>query len=59
MPILLYEPAIHDFYEAYEWKPSPPLEELVASPPPTAPAAATQPVIRVLEDRRGVVVITE
>jgi hypothetical protein len=56
---LLYEQAIYDFYEAYEWNPSPPLEELVASPPPTAPAAATQTVIEVLEDQCGVVVVTE
>jgi hypothetical protein len=56
---LLYEQAIYDFYEAYEWNPSPPLEELVASPPPTAPATATQTVIQVLEDQCGVVVVTE
>jgi hypothetical protein len=56
---LLYEQAIHDFYEAYEWNPSPPLEELVASPPPTAPVAATQTVGQVLEDQCGVVAVTE
>ena len=56
---LLYEEAIYDFYEAYEWNPSPPLEELVASPPPTAPAAATQTVIQVLEDQCGVIAVTE
>ncbi len=56
---LLYEQAVYDFYEAYEWNPSPPLEELVENPPPTAPAAATQTVVQVLEDRCGVVVVTE
>ena len=56
---LLYEQAIYDFYEAYEWNPSPPLEELVASPPPTTPAAATQTVVQVLEDRCGIVGVTE
>jgi hypothetical protein len=56
---LLYEQAIYDFYEAYEWDPSPPLEELVASPPPTAPVAATQTVSQVLEDQCGVVAVTE
>ncbi len=56
---LLYEQAIYDFYEAYEWNPSPPLEELVDNPPPTAPATATQTVIQVLEDQCGVVVVTE
>jgi hypothetical protein len=29
------------------------------SPPPTAPATATQTVIQVLEDQCGVVVVTE
>lgn len=56
---LLYEQDLYDFYEAYEWKPSPPLEELVENPPPTAPAAATQTVVQVLEDQCGVVVVTE
>ncbi len=56
---LLYEQAVYDFYEAYEWNPSPPLEELVENPPPTAPAAATQTVVQVLEDQCGVVVVTE
>ena len=56
---LLYEQAVYDFYEAYEWNPSPPLEELVENPPPTAPATATQTVIQVLEDQCGVVVVTE
>jgi hypothetical protein len=56
---LLYEQAIYDFYEAYEWNPSPPLEELVESPPPTAPVAATQTVSQVLEDLCGVVAVTE
>ncbi len=56
---LLYEQAVYDFYEAYEWNPSPPLEELVENPPPTAPATATQTVVQVLEDQCGVVVVTE
>jgi|GEM_PF-4085795 hypothetical protein len=56
---VLYEQAVYDFYEAYEWNPSPPLEELVENPPPTAPAAATQTVVQVLEDQCGVVVVTE
>ena len=56
---LLYEQDLYDFYEAYEWNPSPPLEELVENPPPTAPAAATQTVVQVLEDQCGVVVVTE
>lgn len=47
---LIYEQAIYDFYEAFEWNPSPPLEELVANPPPTPPATATQTLIQVLED---------
>lgn len=56
---LLYEQALYDFYEAYEWNPSPPLDELVENPPPTAPATATQTVVQVLEDQCGVVVVTE
>jgi hypothetical protein len=56
---LLYEQARYDFYEAFEWNPSPPLEELVENPPPTAPAAATQTVVQVLEDQCGVVVTVE
>jgi hypothetical protein len=56
---LLYEQAFYDFYEAYEWNPSPPLEELVASPPPTSPVAATQTVSQVLEDQCGVAAVTE
>jgi hypothetical protein len=56
---LLYEQALYDFYEAYEWNPSPPLEELVENPPPTAPATATQTVVQVLEDRCGVVATAE
>ena len=56
---LLYEQALYDFYEAYEWNPSPPLEELLENPPPTAPATATQAVVQVLEDQCSVVVITE
>lgn len=56
---LLYEQALYDFYEAYEWNPSPPLDELVENPLPTAPAMATQTVVQVLEDQCGVVVVTE
>ena len=56
---LLYEQAVYDFYEAYEWNPSPPLEELVENPPPTAPATATRTVVQVLEDRCGVVVVNK
>lgn len=56
---LLYEQARYDFYEAYEWNPSPPLDELVENPPPTAPATATQTVVQVLEDQCGVVVVME
>lgn len=38
---------------------SPPLDELVENPPPTAPATATQTVVQVLEDQCGVVVVME
>jgi hypothetical protein len=56
---LAYQQAQHDFSQGYDWNPSPPLEELLESPPPTAPAAATQAVAAVLEDRCGVEVVRE
>jgi len=57
--LLLYSQSRYDYSEAFEWNPSPPLEELVDNPPPTAPAAATQTVTQVLEDQCGVEIIGE
>ncbi len=57
--MLLYSQAQYDYSEAFEWNPSPPLEEVLENPPPTAPAAATQTVSQVLEDQCGVVVVTD
>ena len=57
--LLLYSQAQYDYSEAFEWNPSPPLEELVDNPPPTAPAAATQTVTQVLEEQCGVEIIVE
>jgi hypothetical protein len=56
---LVYQQAQHDFSQGHDWNPSPPLEELLESPPPTAPAAATQTVAAVLEDRCGVEIVRE
>ena len=57
--LVLYSQARYDYSEAFEWNPSPPLEELLDNPPPTAPAAATQTVTQVLEDQCGVEIIVE
>jgi hypothetical protein len=57
--MLLYSQTRYDYSEAFEWNPSPPLEELLDNPPPTAPAAATQTVTQVLEDQCGVEIVVE
>ena len=57
--MLLYSQARYDYSEAFEWNPSPPLEELLDNPPPTAPAAAIRSVTQVLEDQCGVEIIVE
>lgn len=56
---LAYQQAQHNFSESHDWSPSPPLEELLENPPPTAPAAATETVATVLENRCGVEVVRE
>jgi len=57
--LLLYSQARYDYSEAFEWNPSPPLEELLDNPPPTAPAAATRTVTQTLEGQCGVEIIVE
>lgn len=57
--LLAYQRAQHDYSEAHDWNPSPPLEELLDDPPPTAPAAATETVAGVLQDRCGVEIVQE
>ena len=57
--ILAYQQAQREFSEGHDWNPSPPLEELLENPPPTAPASATQIVADLLEDRCGVEIVRE